>query len=169
MPDSNVHTLGQGALDDFLQTPRAVRWWHVAETMTADGIALSGDASTGGLGNVPTARSSGSRLSGDTREDLRQAIIIIDAGRVAGVQLATLADYVAMVTLAQINPRAAASENPSIMNAFNGDRAAQNAPAELTAWDQAFLSGLYRAQRSPATAQQHRRDIARRMTGGSGS
>ena len=164
-PETNIHTLGQGALDDFLDTQRPVRWWHIARTMSADGIALSGDASSGGISNAPVARSSGSRISASTREDLTQAIVIIDARRVAGAQMTALADYVAMVTLVQINPAAAASGYPTIMSLFNGSEVNQQAPSELTTWDTAFLSGLYSANRSPATAQMHRRDIARRMSG----
>ena len=41
---NGVSTLGQQALDDFLSTPRAVRWWHVSQTYGSDGIALAGDA-----------------------------------------------------------------------------------------------------------------------------
>src|SRR4029079_1813421 len=59
---SNITTLDQSSLNDFLQTPRPVRWWHVAERLSADGMALSGDASQGGMMNAPMARASGSRL-----------------------------------------------------------------------------------------------------------
>jgi hypothetical protein len=41
----NVSTMGQGALDEFLDMPRAVRWWHISETFGQNGISLAGDAS----------------------------------------------------------------------------------------------------------------------------
>ena len=162
---NNVSTMGQGALDDFLDTPRAVRWWHVSETYGENGLSLDGDASQGGMSNAPMARTSGTRLSSATREDLTQVIIIIDARRVQGAQLASLADYVAFVALAQINPHAATADYPTIMNLFEGAQVRAGGPTALTQWDQAFLDALYKAQRNAVTPGQQRHEIARRMRG----
>lgn len=162
---NGVSTLGQGALDDFLTTSRAVRWWHVSETYGANGISLAGDASRGGMENAPAVRSNGSRLSSDTREDLVQAIIVIDARRVQGAQLAALADYVAFVALAQINPNAATSEYPTILNLFNGAQVNASGPDALTQWDQAFLDALYKTTRNAPNQRQQQAEIARRMQG----
>lgn len=162
---NNVSTMGQGALEEFLETPRAVRWWHVSETYGANGLSLAGDASQGGMSNAPMARTSGTRLSGSTREDLTQAIIIIDARRVQGAQLAALADYVAFVALAQVNPHASTTDYPTIMNLFDGAQVRAGAPTSLTQWDQAFLDALYKAERNAATPSHQRREIARRMLG----
>lgn len=166
---NGVSTLGQQALDDFLSTPRAVRWWHVSETFGADGMSLAGDASRGGLENAPAVRSNGSRLSGNTREDLMQAIVIIDARRVQGVQLASLADYVALVALAQINPHAATAEYPTILNLFEGTQVNASGPAALTQWDEAFLDALYKSARNASNQRVQQNEIARRMNGGSQS
>ena len=43
-----VVTSGRDALEAFASTPRAVRWWHVARTTSADGGALSEDATRTG-------------------------------------------------------------------------------------------------------------------------
>jgi hypothetical protein len=162
---NGVSTLGQDALNDFLSAPRAVRWWHVSETYGADGMSLAGDASRGGLENAPAVRSNGSRLSGNTREDLVQAIVIIDARRVQGAQLAALADYVALVALAQINPHAATAEYPTILNLFNGAQVNASGPAMLTQWDQAFLDALYKTMRNASNQRVQQAEIARRMYG----
>lgn len=162
---NNVSTLGQAALDDFLSTPRAVRFWYVSETFGANGISLAGDASQGGMSNAPTARATGTRLSSATRENLSQVIIIIDARRVQGVQLAALADYVSFVALAQINPSATTADYPTIMNLFAGAEANAQGPTAMTQWDIAFLDALYKAERNTATPAQQQREIARRMLG----
>lgn len=159
---TNVVTLGQIAFQDFLDRPRAVRWWHVAETVSADGISLAGDASQGGVANAPVARSGGSRLYRDTRNDFNRVIVIVDSRRVGAVQLSALADYLAMVTLAQIDPNADTSGLPTIMNLFAENRAG-SAPAAMTDWDLAYLDGLYRASRDAQNAGQQKREIARRM------
>lgn len=160
--ENNVSTLGQAAFQAFLTESRPVRWWHVAQTKTADGMLLDGDASMGGMSNAPTARSSGSRLNGDTREDLNRVIIIVDASRVGNVQLAALADYIAMVSLAQVRPDANTSGFSTVLNLF-ADGASVSG---MTDWDLAYLNGLYSANRSTQTVQQQQRDIARRMQGG---
>jgi hypothetical protein len=162
---SAATTMGQAALDAFLASDQPVRWWHVSETVSADGILLNGDASSGGISNAPVARSLGSRLRSDIRQDLSRAIIIVDAHSVGGVQLSALADYIALVALAQLNPAADTGAYPSILNVFGSDRSGLNA---MTDWDLAYLRGLYAATRNAANVQQQQREIARRMLEGEG-
>ncbi|MBC7769099.1 MAG: hypothetical protein H7124_09965 [Phycisphaerales bacterium] len=160
--ETNVSTLGQSAFNQFLRSTSPVRWWHVSHTVTADGLSLAGDSSSGGLENAPTQRASGTRLRSETREDLRRAIIIVDARRVGAAQLAALADYISMVALAQVDPAADTSGFPSILNLF----AQGGEPVtELTQWDLAYLDGLYNVTRAAASAQQQEREIARHMSG----
>lgn len=161
----NVSTMGQGALDEFLDAPRAVRWWHISETFGQNGISLAGDASQGGMSNAPVARVNGTRLTSNTREDLTRVIIIVDANRVQGVQLAALADYVSLVALAQVNPHASTTDYPTIMNLFNGTQVNAGAPTAMTQWDQAFLDALYKSARNTVNPAQQRSEIARRMLG----
>ena len=81
----------------------------------------------------------------------------------AGSQPAgSIADYVAMVTLAQIDPQAQIREFPTILNLFNEDL--ENTSFEMTNWDAAYLNGLYRSERSAASMTQQVRDISRRMS-----
>lgn len=159
----NASTMDRAALDAFLNQPRAVRWWYLAETVGADGISLDGDTSIGGLSNAPVARSAGSRLRSDTRMDLRRVIVIVDASRVGGASIAALSDYIALVSLAQVNPNASIGAFPSILNLF--ERAEGAGAASFTDWDQAFLQSVYAATRNAANLQQQQREIARRMTG----
>ena len=162
---NGVSTLGQEALNAFLDTPRAVRWWHVSETYGADGMSLAGDASRGGMANASTVRSNGTRLGAATREDLVQSIVIIDARRVQGAQLAALADYVSLVALARISPQPSTAEYPTILNLFSGTQVNANGPGALTQWDQAFLDALYKTTRNASTQRQQQAEIARRMNG----
>lgn len=162
--ESGISTLGQAALTSFIATPRPVRWWHVTRTVSADGEILSSENTSNGAGGFSSevVRSSGSRLSSTTRQDFARVVIIVD-GRSAGrVQLAALADYVAMVTLAQINPAAETADFPTIMNLFSDQG---TPPAQLTQWDLAYLSGLYSTNREAASPTAQIIDIARRMAG----
>lgn len=163
--ENNVSTLGQAALEQFLHSQRAVRWWHVAQTIGADGNPLSGDAAAGGVSNAPVARSTGTRLRSETRQDFSRAIIVVDARRAGSVQLSALADYIAMVALAQIDPNADTSAFPTVLNLFAG-ASPNSSVAGLTDWDTAYLSGLYSATRNAANVQQQENEIAARMLSG---
>lgn len=161
-PENNITTLGQGALQDFIDTPRPIRWWHVARTVAADGQTLQGDASTGGISNAPTTRSNGSRLAQATRQDFERVIIIVDARRVGGAPLSALADYISLVALAQVNADADMDSFPTILSLFS---AGASAPAAMTEWDLAYLDGLYHARRNAASITQQQQEISRRMSG----
>jgi hypothetical protein len=163
--ESGVSTLGQEALTEFINTQRPVRWWHVTRTVSADGEILSSENTSMGASGLSTevVRSNGTRLSEATRQDFARVIIIVDAASAGSVQLASLADYVATVTLAQINPRADTAAYPSIMNLFTSTGA--GAPTQLTQWDLAYLDALYSSDRDAASTIQQQSEIARRMIG----
>ncbi|MGH6951957.1 MAG: hypothetical protein ACREH4_13915, partial [Vitreimonas sp.] len=161
--ENNVATLGQGAFEQFLNSDRPVRWWHVANAVSADGTTLAGDASAGGIANAAVARSRGSRLANDTRQDLARVIIIVDASRVGGAQLSALADYVSMVALAQVDPWADTASYPTILNLFSANAPGGATVSAMSDWDLAYLDGLYSATRHAVSAQQQEREIARRM------
>ncbi len=182
-------SLGSTALDDFVRTPRPIRWWHVSQTVMADGRVLAdmsgrafqaggssqratqaaaagGAAAAGagadGLTGVNGTRSDGTRLRGSTRQDFNYALVIIDSTRTAGVPLTTIADYAAFVALAQINPGVSAANYPTILNLF-ASTAGQARPAQMTSWDLAYLDALYRMTRNARNLQQQRDEMARRM------
>ncbi len=180
-------SLGSEALRDFVNTPRPIRWWHVSQTVMADGQVLAdtqvramqgsgaasaranqaaasgagmGGASAEGLSGVNATRAQGSRLRGTTRQDFNRAIVIIDSTRTAGVPLGAIADYVAFVTLAQINPDANPAGYPTVLNLF---ASSQERPTQMTSWDVAYLDALYHMTRDARNLQQERSEMARRM------
>jgi hypothetical protein len=180
--EEHVVTLGREALTDFAQTSRPIRWWHVAQTRGFDGTSLGSDqagqnspppprdgetrAGPDGLTGVQAVRSHGSRLRAAERQDFNRVVVIVDGARVRGYTLESLSDYIAMVTLAQIDPNARPGEYPTILNLFASGP--ETAPGGMSEWDQAYLSGLYRSTRNAASASQQVREISRRMVGGGG-
>ena len=176
---------GREGLEDFANTSRPVRWWHVSRNVTMDGRVLdnpntqpaasgaeaasasaavsAGQPATGlGAANgAQVVRSNGSRLSRTTRQDLNYVLVIVDAGRVGEIPADSWFDYVAMVSLAQVDPNATPSEVPTILNLFTAS--AETAPTEMTSWDIAYLNGLYRATREAVNSRQQRSEIQRSM------
>ena len=177
--EEHISTLGHEALTSFVETPRPVRWWHVIQTRGADGDRLgSGQAGSGSppppremrapdadsISGAQAVRSSGSRVRAPERQDFNRVVVIVDGARAGGFPVDSIADYIAMVTLAQIDPNAQTRDYPTILNLFEEDPA--NASFEMTNWDRAYLDGLYRATRNAANARQQVREISRRMAGG---
>lgn len=165
----NLNTRGAEAFEHFVSDDRPVRWWHVAQTVTRDGEVLR---------NVPTQMWGGSnasphfnaevvnanpltatRGSAPTRQEFRNVVIIVDANRAGAVRLDGLADYIAMVVLAQLEPSADTSAYDTVLNLFSGGGAA----TAMTNWDRAYLSGLYTVDPNARSARQQAGRIATEM------
>lgn len=158
-------SLGKAAFEQFKTEERPVRWWHVSQTMSADGARISGEARAGlndGVTGAPKVRSEGSRLRAATREDLSHAIIVVDANQVQGIPLEALGDYLAFVALMQADPNGNTSNIDTIMNLFRTDLGDKR-PASMTSWDKDFLRALYTMPRNTASITQARSFLAQRM------
>ena len=143
---------GRAALNAFAASDRPVRWWQISMPINSQtGVAAirlpgecngpcSGAADFGPKVRVPTS----TRLSSPIVDSLFRTVIIVDLEQVRGVTVQQLADYLAMVTLAQIDPEADTRAFPSILNVFENPASADG----LTDWDQTYLHGLYRANRT---------------------
>jgi hypothetical protein len=148
-------TSGRAALRQFQNSDAPVRWWHVTHRVTEDGTEYNS-------GDQVQVYSTG-RISSRTRDDFDRAIVVVDAKRVGQVRFAALADYLAFVSLAQIDPQAQPTTGASILNLF-ADRQAGAEPSEaLTDWDVAYLTGVYGARRDARNSDAQKRDITRAM------
>jgi hypothetical protein len=131
-------TLNYGALDDFEQSERAVRWWHVSLPVSANSgvkaITTAGDKS------APVLAVSGpSRIHGGIVDRLLYALIIVDSKKLTGTTWEQLGDYLSLVALAQIDATAKPTDFDSILNVFSNPKAYSG----LTDWDRSYLKALY--------------------------
>lgn len=184
--EDDTVTAGREALEAFANTPRAVRWWHISNTTTEDGRALTNtrtrvgrgtnDAVAAAQGNAAAAattgngfngleatRARGTRVRRATRQDMSFALVIVDSRRIAGIPAPAVADYVAMASLIQLNPDADMSRFPTVLNLFADQAAGRTLTPAMTAWDRAYLGGLYAATREATNTRQQRAEIARRI------
>lgn len=156
-PAINHTDLGRDALKDFQDSDAPVRWWNVTLPVTVDtgdlAIALRGDSPP-----LVTVRD-GSRLRSNVRYDMAWTIVIVDMTKTGGSPLGALADYVSMVSLAQVDPAADLSGQDTVMNLFNDP---QNI-ASLTQWDKDYLAALYAAPADRANAQRQEEGVARSL------
>ncbi len=139
-------------VDEFINTPRPVRVWHSpywtpnGATPLAHGVPPSAQILGGGLSSPPTYNTPGaigaSRLMAPGSWTFGNVYVVVDEKQVHGVSQGQFADYIAMVSLAEIKPNAnPGGDAHSILTLFAGKP--QAAPAALSDWDQAFLKSLY--------------------------
>jgi hypothetical protein len=125
-------------LDEFADSDRAVRWWHVSMPVGAH----NGDrATTMARDNeAPAVRVQGaSRIHSGVRDAMSYVIIVVDAAKLLGTTWQQLADYLGMVSLAQIDPSADLSAFDSVLNLFSNPLAYSG----LTDWDRSYIRALY--------------------------
>jgi len=135
---------GASVVHDFIVTPRAVRVWYNTAMTSPDGVppGILPGCTIGPLCNVPIFdHVDDTRLSLNRIWNLSRVVLIVDEARLKAVSRGQLADYAAMVGLAEIKPDARLGDAETILKLF--DAAAAAAPAGMTDWDRAFLKGLY--------------------------
>lgn len=134
-------------IDGFIATPRAVRvWYHITmktpEDLPLRGMSFPNDTKdTRVLFHGVNGWSLDSHLAFNVILDMYRVFVIVDQGRLQGVSRAQLADYVAMVSLAQLKADPSLADAPSILTLFEGDP--RNASGGASDWDEAFLKALY--------------------------
>lgn len=133
--------LGLDALDEFKTSDKPVRWWHVSMPVDAllhqRAIQLGQD----GPGNYPVITVEGpSRIHSGLIDELYRAIIVVDATKLTGTTWQQIGDYLAVVSLAQVNPNTDPSAYDSILNVFSNPAAYSG----LTDWDLSYVQALYK-------------------------
>lgn len=162
---------GGAAFRNFMETDRPVRWWTVSLPTDADtgaaavrmpgmmygrGYADGGGSSAQDYAPKTFLRGSG-RLMAQYRQDIKRTFVIIDVDRLNGASLEQLSDYVAMVSLAQIDQDADTSGFDTVLNLFEAPASVDG----MTGWDTAYLQGLYGTSWYRINQDSQVREIAR--------
>ncbi len=157
---------GGSALQAFVASEAPVRWWQVAVPVDSEtgqvAVRIPGECTQPCNDSKPFEFApiinvfAASRLSTQIVDNLTRTIVILDIDQIGQVSIEQLADYVAMVTLAQIDPAADTSRYASILNVFDRPETASG----LTDWDRAYLTGLYGAERNRVNLRANRAEIA---------
>lgn len=147
-------SLGRLGLADFQNNDRPIRWWAVSIPVNEEtgraAVRVEGQASfsrrepitqpseAGDFGIVGIA----SRLTTIIKDQMQQALVIVDINKMGDANLVQIADYAALVGLVQIDPTAETRSFDTILNLFEPDRPG---PVALTSFDWAYLRGVYGA------------------------
>lgn len=142
-----------------------IRWWYSTEARDSSGIAASSilppwTAGNGAVGGsvLPTNEDSTtlnhynpSLVSTRTMRALQAATVLVDVNLAEGHTLSSIAEYVALVALAEIQLDARPAN--SVLNLFSNSEA----PKQLSARDEIFLKALYRLPLDRRARQQRAR------------
>lgn len=174
-PSLSATNRGGAALRRFQSEERPVRWWHVSIPVHGEtgqlAVALGGVHEGPSLGSssalgwedrpITTVVINGgsSRLRSGIRHDLRRVVIIVDAEALGQANFLQIADDVAMVSLAQLDPDADTARYSTVLNLFEPGSNARG----LTQWDFDYLTALYRAPTDRARRNHQVHAIAEEM------
>jgi hypothetical protein len=145
----NYHLFGdatENRINGWLKTPRAARVWYNIKSESASGLPYA-IAAPGLMGPPPPGTSipfdsvEASHIVFNSVRAFSSVIVAIDSGRAEGINFNKLADYAAMVGLAEIQLDADIWEVPTILRLFSTSKGAK--PTGLSDWDAAFLGALY--------------------------
>lgn len=165
-------TAGTAALRSFQTSGRPVRWWYNSMPINADtgkpAVRVRGEDPFS-AGEIRTPADVGpygvivqpSRLRDETRDDLRQVLIIVENTALDHADFMQVADYVAMVALAQISPDVSPPTS-SILQLFDGGKAQTST---LTQWDRAYLQAVYASPQDKASRGANEATLASTLLG----
>ena len=131
---------GRRALQAFQDEDAPVRWWHLSMPV----IGLTGDRAIRMPGDTMPIRLPGEGLVNRGRpigDDLLNVVIVVDLSKTGAVSLPDLGDYLAMISLAQVDPDGETAGFDTVLNLFDGSGRSRH----LSGWDQAYLTSLYGA------------------------
>lgn len=157
---------GRAALGRFQEGAKPVRWWQMAMPVDSEtgarAVRISGECANECISPEDMAPKifvqSASRMHTQIIDNLSRSIVVVDVTQLpANVTILQLADYIAMVSLAQIDPEADTSAYASILNVFEEP----DTSPSLTQWDLAYLEGLYRSEQFYQNRRAGRSEVSR--------
>jgi hypothetical protein len=131
--------------------------WYITGTAPEDGQVLMDTEFAG-----PPGGTAGSRLTSHLTSQFIGALVVMDSTQAIGHQIGAIADHVAMLSLARASQVSGCSELPSILDFLNPDCRSDIDVEAMTAYDTAYLKGLYSVSPIEYLAAQ-RSEIAGRM------
>ena len=145
------------ALRAFQDSQAPVRWWRLTMPVDADTGAVT--VRLPGQEASQRAVRSPSRLRSQDKNVFVRTFVIVDVSKTAGVDPVALGDYLAMVSLAQIEADVDVSGYTSILNLFSDPEGTHG----MSDWDLNYLHALYAAELTEGNASRQVGSVAAAM------
>jgi len=147
---------GMSRINSFMHATHPIRCWYNTEFRSSDGGSVSREGVVAALNGsalemmeLPTNTVRlGTRLRYSAIQGLSSIIIVVDENQTGSLTIGQLADYVAMIGLAQIRTDADLGQIPTILRLFQDP---QDPPQAMSTWDEAFLHSLYGTSQASVT------------------
>jgi hypothetical protein len=136
---------GVAGIKRVINSDQPIRIWYNVDngcpgTLTYE-IAINEGRNTFPIPSCTHTGHSGSRLAWEIVRVITSVIILADADRIRSFNVGQLADYAAIIGMAQIHMLKDPGTAPTILRLFNENIEPQ--PQGLSPWDKAFLKALY--------------------------
>lgn len=164
--DNSSHDLSD--LNHFRRSDAAVRWWQVTYPRTVESGEVMGGRANGierwgktnqGLISPKMAVRNPSLIAPTIRYDIETVTVVVDLSKTGDVPMSALADYIALVTLAQIDPRERFDGQSTVLNMFNEP----GRYASMTDWDVDYIHAVYAADLTRNSVRGHQAEVARAL------
>jgi hypothetical protein len=158
--------LSPGQVRRLVREPGPATAWQLqGPPLDSDGVEMS----QGGAAALPGADyyvnrtvKAPSRIAAAARPQFQAAALVVEQRALDGLTTLQLADYAAMRLFARTDPERLAAAGPATILKVLDAPMGSEVPLTLTAWDLAFLKGLYAATDNLYAASQ-RTEIKRRI------
>ena len=154
---------GMGRAESFVHSRRPVRVWyntafHCRDTQASLALTSKGPGTGSRIDDMSSniCSDADTRLSYAAVNSIALVYIVVDLNRVKEVTTSQLADYVAVIGLANVRLDADAGTAPTILRLFQGT---QQPLQGLSAWDRALLYSLYNTDPSSAAQVTDMKDV----------
>lgn len=126
----------------LLTGAQPVRWWHINEARNSENGVIEKSTRPDGIEVRESRIKSSSLVDSKLMVTLQGSIVVIDVDKSNGYPLESVADYAAMVSMAQVRNDKDFSGLPSILSLFSRAPNAADLQTGLTGFDKAYLSSL---------------------------
>ena len=171
---------GPAALRRFQASDAPVRWWPMSIPVNSEtgerAVRIPGENPSRSvprevaralgcqmddcpLGAPIIQSPTASRLRSIVSDALYKTIVIVDVDQMDQVDAASLGDYLAFVSLAQIDPEAQTTDFDTVLNLFEG-----SGPQGMSEWDRSYLKALYNARTGFRAASSQAAEVINLMT-----
>lgn len=155
---------GSRALGVFQTSEAPVRWWHISLLYNVLNDELAMRLPGQGPASIPQTgrclqRRGGLERCNDVTDRLVRSVIIVDMEALPDVSFQQLADYLAVLTLAQVEPDTDYAGFDTVLKVM----AEPQAVAGLTEWDRNYLRALYSGDSERVDPEEQAESLADRM------
>jgi hypothetical protein len=126
----------------LLSGAQPIRWWHINESRNSENSVIEESTRPDGVVVRESRVQSSSLIDSKLTVTLQGSVVVIDVNKSMGYPLGAVADYAAMVSMAQVRNDTDFAGLPSILSLFSRGPDAAQSQAGLTRFDKAYLSSL---------------------------